>query len=181
MATRARALTSELAVLAAVPAAGSHLDVPRTILLIAAIGAVWVLTLLVRPFGRCWLCRGKRVRVVQGPRRPASAGHARAPAAASGPAPARCTGYAARSPLAGRPGRTVPDALPRFALRRLRHGGGGLVLVVLVVLAVIGAVVHTIWRQLVEAVESSPWSSSARPGSRSSPAPSTWRCGSGPA
>lgn len=63
---RVRCRTSELAALAAVPAAQSHLDVPRTVLLIAAIVAVWVLTLLVRPFGRCWLCRGKRVRIVRG-------------------------------------------------------------------------------------------------------------------
>ena len=32
-------------------------------------------------------------------------------------------------------------------------GGGGLVLVVIVALAIIGAIVHTIWRQLVEVVE----------------------------
>ncbi len=48
------------------PAAGSHLDVPRTVLLIAAIAAVWVLTLLVHPFGRCWRCLGKRVLVSKG-------------------------------------------------------------------------------------------------------------------
>jgi hypothetical protein len=60
----------ELAVLAAVPAAaGSHLDIPRTVLLIVAVVAVWLLTLLVRPFGKCWLCRGKRVRIVRGRRR----------------------------------------------------------------------------------------------------------------
>ena len=32
-------------------------------LVIFAIAAVWVLTLLVHPFGKCWLCRGGRVRV----------------------------------------------------------------------------------------------------------------------
>ena len=65
----ARSRISELAVLAAVPAAHSHLAVPRTVLLIIVIAAVWVLTLLVRPFGKCWLCRGKRVRVVKGRRK----------------------------------------------------------------------------------------------------------------
>lgn len=68
--TPARALMPELAVLAAVPAAaGSHLDIPRTVLLILAVLAVWVLTLLVHPFGKCWLCRGKRVRIVRGRRK----------------------------------------------------------------------------------------------------------------
>ena len=65
----ARAITPELAALAAVPAAHSHLDVPRTVLLITAIAAIWVLTLLVKPFGKCWLCRGKRVRIVGGRRK----------------------------------------------------------------------------------------------------------------
>ncbi len=52
---------------AAVPA--THLDVPRTVLLIAAVLAVWVLSLLVRPFGRCWRCRGNRVLIVRGGRK----------------------------------------------------------------------------------------------------------------
>jgi len=65
----ARARTSELAALAVLPAAHSHLDVPRTALLIAAIAAVWVLTLLVHPFGKCWRCRGKRVRIIRGGRK----------------------------------------------------------------------------------------------------------------
>jgi hypothetical protein len=39
-------------------AAHASLDVPWTVLLLAALGAAWVLSLLVRPFGRCWLCRG---------------------------------------------------------------------------------------------------------------------------
>ena len=34
-----------------------------TFLIGAAILAAWVLSLLVHPFGRCWLCRGGRVRV----------------------------------------------------------------------------------------------------------------------
>lgn len=34
-------------------------------LLIVAILAAWVVTLLLKPFGRCWLCRGKRVRIVK--------------------------------------------------------------------------------------------------------------------
>ena len=50
---------------AAVPAA-THLDVPRTVLLVVAIVAVWVLTLVVRPFGNCWRCRGKRVLINKG-------------------------------------------------------------------------------------------------------------------
>ena len=32
-------------------------------LIVFAIAVAWVLTLLVHPFGRCWLCRGGRVRV----------------------------------------------------------------------------------------------------------------------
>jgi hypothetical protein len=42
-------------------AAAAHggLDVPRTVLLLAALAAAWVLSLLVHPFSRCWLCRGK--------------------------------------------------------------------------------------------------------------------------
>ena len=51
----------------------SHDRVPDRVRLAAA----WVLSLLVQPFGRCRLCRGGRVRS-QGPRRPASAGCARA-------------------------------------------------------------------------------------------------------
>ncbi len=34
-----------------------------TFLIIACLAAFWVLSLLVHPFGRCWLCRGGRVRV----------------------------------------------------------------------------------------------------------------------
>ncbi len=30
-----------------------------TFLIVLAVAAAWVLSLLVRPFGRCWLCRGK--------------------------------------------------------------------------------------------------------------------------
>ena len=32
-------------------------------LILFAAAAFWVVTLLVHPFGRCWLCRGGRVRV----------------------------------------------------------------------------------------------------------------------
>ena len=42
---------------AAAPA--THLDVPRTVLLVVAVLAAWLLSLLVRPFGRCWLCHGQ--------------------------------------------------------------------------------------------------------------------------
>jgi len=38
-------------------------------LIVFAAAAAWVLSLLVHPFGRCWLCRGKRVRVVRGRRK----------------------------------------------------------------------------------------------------------------
>jgi hypothetical protein len=31
-------------------------------LILTGLGAAWVLSLLVHPFGRCWLCRGGRVR-----------------------------------------------------------------------------------------------------------------------
>ena len=31
-----------------------------------AVAALWVLSLLVHPFGRCWLCRGRRVRIRRG-------------------------------------------------------------------------------------------------------------------
>jgi hypothetical protein len=31
--------------------------------------AVWLLTLLVHPFGKCWRCRGKRMIVVRGRRK----------------------------------------------------------------------------------------------------------------
>jgi hypothetical protein len=55
--------------LAAVPAAGSHLDVPRTVLLVLAVAGVWLLSLLVRPFGRCWRCWGRRVLIVKGRRK----------------------------------------------------------------------------------------------------------------
>jgi hypothetical protein len=34
-----------------------------TFLVITGLAAAWVLSLLVHPFGRCWLCRGGRVRV----------------------------------------------------------------------------------------------------------------------
>jgi hypothetical protein len=34
-----------------------------TFLIVLAAAALWVLSLLVKPFGRCWLCRGGRVRV----------------------------------------------------------------------------------------------------------------------
>ena len=30
---------------------------------------LWARSLLVKPFGKCWLCRGKRVRVVKGRRK----------------------------------------------------------------------------------------------------------------
>ena len=30
-----------------------------TFLILAGLAAAWVLSLLVHPFGRCWLCRGK--------------------------------------------------------------------------------------------------------------------------
>ena len=58
-----------------------------TFLIVSGLAAAWVLSLLVHPFGRCWLCRGKARSAVKGRRRPASAGLARAPAAASGSAP----------------------------------------------------------------------------------------------
>ena len=66
-------------------------------LLIAfAVAAAWVLSLLVHPFGRCWLCGGKG-----NLRRSAAAGRqsarcARASSAASGSARGRCTASAAR-------------------------------------------------------------------------------------
>ena len=66
----ARSRTSELAVLAAVPAApGVTWTSPGRPCSSSPSLAVWVLTLLVRPFGKCWLCRGKRVRVVRGRRK----------------------------------------------------------------------------------------------------------------
>jgi hypothetical protein len=56
----------ELAVLAA---HGGGLGLPRLILAAAAVAVVWAGSLLAHPFGKCWLCRGKRVRVVRGKRR----------------------------------------------------------------------------------------------------------------
>ena len=40
-----------------------------TVLIISGLAAAWVLSLLVHPFGKCWLCRGMRVRVARGRRR----------------------------------------------------------------------------------------------------------------
>lgn len=39
------------------------------ILIVFAVLTAWVLSLVVKPFGKCWLCRGKRVRVVRGRRK----------------------------------------------------------------------------------------------------------------
>ena len=38
-------------------------------LIVAGILVFWQLTLLVKPFGRCWLCRGRGNRVRKGSRR----------------------------------------------------------------------------------------------------------------
>ena len=38
-------------------------------LILAVLAVVWLLSLYVRPFGRCWACRGKGVRVRKGKRR----------------------------------------------------------------------------------------------------------------
>jgi hypothetical protein len=38
-------------------------------LILAGLATLWVLTLLAKPFGRCWLCGGKGVRVRKGKRR----------------------------------------------------------------------------------------------------------------
>ena len=40
-----------------------------TFLIVLGLAAAWVLSLLVHPFGKCWLCRGKRVRIVKGRRK----------------------------------------------------------------------------------------------------------------
>lgn len=40
-----------------------------TFLLASGVLAAWVLSLLVRPFGKCFLCRGRGVRVRKGSRR----------------------------------------------------------------------------------------------------------------
>ena len=34
-----------------------------TFLIVFGLAVAWVLSLLIHPFGRCWLCRGGRVRV----------------------------------------------------------------------------------------------------------------------
>ena len=39
-----------------------------TFLIVSAIVAAWVLSLVAHPFGRCWRCRGKGVYVVSGRR-----------------------------------------------------------------------------------------------------------------
>ena len=66
----ARVLTAapELGALAA--AAGHNgLSAVRLILAVLAVLAVWAGTLLVKPFGKCWRCRGRRVLVVKGRRK----------------------------------------------------------------------------------------------------------------
>jgi hypothetical protein len=40
-----------------------------TFLIVSALTAAWLLSLLVHPFGKCWLCRGRRVRVARGRRK----------------------------------------------------------------------------------------------------------------
>lgn len=52
--------------LALAPMAAGHLDVHVTlklVLVLIAVAAFWLLTLLLKPFGRCWACGGKGVRV----------------------------------------------------------------------------------------------------------------------
>jgi hypothetical protein len=39
------------------------------ILIMFGVLVAWVLSLVVHPFGRCWLCRGRRVRIVRGRRK----------------------------------------------------------------------------------------------------------------
>ena len=51
--------------LALVPMAGHpelHISL-KLVLAFIAVAVFWLLTLLVKPFGRCWLCSGRGVRV----------------------------------------------------------------------------------------------------------------------
>ena len=66
----ARVLTAapELAALAAAAGHGGT-STPRLILAAVIVLAVWAGTLLLRPFGKCWRCRGRRVLVVKGRRK----------------------------------------------------------------------------------------------------------------
>ena len=107
------------------------------LILFAASPRSWVLSLLVHPFGKCWLCRGGR-RVRKSSRRAREVPRcARASAAASGSARAPSTGSAARWPPTGEASDEPPrqHAPPRPAGRARRRApprcstGGGLILI----------------------------------------------------
>jgi hypothetical protein len=53
--------------LAPMAAGDLHLHVTsRLVLIIVALIVLWLLTLLLKPFGRCFMCRGKGMRVRKG-------------------------------------------------------------------------------------------------------------------
>jgi hypothetical protein len=65
------------------------------------LASLWLVPLLVHPFGRCWLCGGKGNCGTRDPAGRPAARWAKGSGGASGPAPAQCTGSASRSPPTG--------------------------------------------------------------------------------
>jgi hypothetical protein len=91
-----------------------------TFLIGFAVAAIWVLSLYVHPFGRCWRCWAAATSARAGGGR--SARCARGPGAASGWARGPCTGSAGRSPPTG--GGRGQGHLADHRQRRRRPGPG---------------------------------------------------------